>query len=407
MFKLKKKIIEWKINNMSLFDIFKRNSVPDNHNIPCGDKILIPPRQEPQPRFLSACKDIPVQTHYEAYFKNGKLFNVNPRNKQISLYEDRQTAYYARYIISDGIKYDLENPEHIKSIKIPRFSGTGGISSPTGNLDYILKMRLGTENRPFLAVPLAYKVANLMMASPIGWNKKDYYRLAIQLWNVGEIYYADFLLAELKKLLPVVAVENEVQYIYNKSFDSAMNYAKSINTDYILVGYSGVICPDCAPFQNRLYSISGKDKRFPQLPDFIVNNKGLHCNVSMYATIYYPGMTLTQYNYKSDGNVTSKEVDAIKYSNRPFIDDRSNFEKQNYENDRAKRIEQKAKEDNYFERQYWIDKYYEHLEYQQIKDTLGEKAPKSYSGYQRMKKNNTANFQKILEFAQANNIKIN
>ena len=133
-------------------------------------KITIPERTEPQPKFLSSCKEIPFQSDYEAYFKNGILFDVKPRNKQISLYEDRQTAYHARYIISDGIRYDLENAEDIKIIHIPKYLHNRGMCSPTMNLDYILKMRIGTENRPELAVPLAYKTAELMIASPILHN---------------------------------------------------------------------------------------------------------------------------------------------------------------------------------------------------------------------------------------------
>jgi len=38
-----------------------------------------------------------------------------------------------------------------------------------------------------------------------------------------------------------------------------------------------------------------------------------------------------------------------------------------------------------------------HLEYQKIVDLLGEKAPKSYSGYMRMKNQNTKNYQKLME----------
>ena len=374
-----------------------------NFNVPTKKEkpqITFPENYCPQTKFLSACKDIPVQTDYEAYFKNGILYNVNPRNRSIPLYEDRQTAYNARYIISDNIRYDLENAEYIKNMHIPNFPYNRGISTPTMNLDYILKMRLGVENRPILAIPLAYKVANLMMASGIGWTKKDYYRVVIQLWSIGEVNYADGLLEQLKKYVPAINQKDEAKYYYNNSFDEALRYAKEIKSDYIQIGHSGSVCSQCAPFQNRIYSISGNDKRFPKLPEFIKKNHGLHCNISIYSILYYNGFTITQYIYKPNGEVMSKEVDSIKYSNRPFVDDRSDFEKQNCENWKLKNDKRKEAEDNYFNRQSWIDKYNEHLEYQQIVDILGDKAPKSYSGYKRMKKSNSPNYQKILKLLE-------
>ena len=390
------------INSSSKFTVQKPTKT--NQTI---EKIVVPERQQPQPHYLHSCKEIPRQTTYEAHFKNGILFNVIPRNRKLSLYEDRQTAYDARYIISDGVKYDLENINDIKNIRIPQFQNNKGISSPTMNLDYILKMRVNVENRPNIAVYLAYKVANLMISSPIGWGKKDYYRLVIQLWSIGEIYYGDFLLEQLKKLVPVISQEDEIKYISNKSFDNVIKYAKQMQTDYIQIGYSGCICSECAPYQNRIYSLSGKDKRFPKLPDFIIKDKGLHCNISIDAVLYYAGDTITQYTYKNTGNVSSKEVDAVKYSNRPFIDDRSTIEKENYINHEIKIAKQKDAEENYYSRDYWINDYNNHYEYQALVNKLGDKAPRSYSGYKRMKKNNTANYQKLLQFAKENNISIN
>ena len=74
-------------------------------------------------------------------------------------------------------------------------------------------MRVGKEERPHLAVPLAYKTANMMIASPIGWQKKDYYRLVIQLWSIGEIAYGDYLLQELKARLPAVLANDEYRFV--------------------------------------------------------------------------------------------------------------------------------------------------------------------------------------------------
>lgn len=53
-----------------------------------------------------------------------------------------------------------------------------------------------------------------------------------------------------------------------------------------------------------------------------------------------------------------------------------------------------------------IERQKTHIEYQKIVDLMGEQAPKSYSGYMRMKNQNTKNFQKIKEIAEQNNIEI-
>lgn len=155
-------------------------------------------------------KNFIIATGYEAYFENGVLVNVNPRNKAISLYDDRQIAYEAQYIISNGVKYDLENAQSISNIPIPKYNKVSdSIPNTTFDLAYILKIHLEKEERPNLAVPLAYKSANIMMESPIGWRKKDYYQLVVQLWSIGEFTYGDFLLQELKRRLPDILADND------------------------------------------------------------------------------------------------------------------------------------------------------------------------------------------------------
>ena len=267
---------------MGLFDLFKKSKQLNNCE-PEFREILMPARTEPQPPFLPTEKEAIVATGYEAHFKNGVLFNVKPRNTKISLDEDRQTAYNAQYIVLNNVKYDLEDADSISSIVIPRYDDIQGSMPHTiFDLAYILKMRVCKEERPHLAVPLAYKTANMMIASPIGWQKKDYYRLVIQLWSIGEIAYGDYLLQELKARLPVVLANDQYREGNKEVFRKELNMADYFNTDYLEIPHEIAVCEECAPYQNRVYCISGKDKRFPKLPDFIKENKGLHCNVRYY-----------------------------------------------------------------------------------------------------------------------------
>lgn len=370
------------------------------------EHISIPARYDDidKPIFLSTCFDALPNNDYIAYFKNGKLFDVQPRNKKLVLSEERHIAYQARYIISDGQKYDLENPDSISNINIPEFYQITEMTNVTFDLSYILKMRSGKEYRPEITVPLIFKTANLMLNSPIGWNKKDYFRLVIQLWHIGEIFYADYLLKELEKRLPFMVDDD---YFYKKSFEKALEHSELFKHDYIISGHLGVTCEKCSPYQDRIYSLSGKDKHFPKLPQFILDNKGLHCKVPFYSTDYYKGKTLTQYIYKSEDDFVEKEVDALKYSNRPFVDDRDIYAKKRYDNWLVEEEKRKETDRLYYNREHRINEYKLHLEYHQIVMLMHEKAPKSYGGYMRMKKNNTTNFQKIVNLAKENGVVIN
>ncbi len=394
---------------MGLFDIFKKSISSTNQNtIPAFQEILIPERSEPQPPFIPTSKEQIVATGYEAYYKNGVLYNVNPRNKRVSLDEDRQTAYDAQYIVLNNVKYDLEDANSIASIVVPCYDDIkGGMPHTTFDLGYILKMRVGKEERPHLAVPLSYKTANIMMASPIAWQKKDYYRLVVQLWSIGEIAYGDYLLQELKARLPVVLADDEYRAGNKDVFRRELNMADYFNTDYLEIPHETAVCEECAPYQNRVYCISGKDNRFPKLPDFIIENKGLHCNVRYYSFIYYEGRKITKYKFNKNGDVKEVELDAIAHSNRPFIDDRSTIEKQKYLEWKEHNDKRLEREERYYDRNNWIEKYNSRYEYYQIVNKLGEKAPKSFDGYMKMKRGNTANYQKLVVLAEKQGIIIN
>ena len=389
---------------MGLFDLFKK-SKQVNSNKPTFEEILIPMRTEPQPPFLPTEKDPIIATGYEAYFKNGVLFNVKPRNTKKSLEEDRQTAYNAQYIVLNNVKYDLEDADSITSIVIPRYDDIqGSMPHTTFDLAYILKMRVGKEERPHLAVPLAYKTANIMIASPIGWQKKDYYRLVIQLWSIGEIAYGDYLLQELKARLPVVMANDEYRERNKEVFRNELNMADYFSTDYLEIPHETAVCEKCAPYQSRVYCISGRDSRFPKLPDFIKENKGLHCNVRYYSFVYYEGRKISKYKYNKKGEVKEIELDAIAHSNRPFIDDRSPIEKQNYVEWKEKEEKRFERNRQYYNRDNWIEKANCRSEYHSLIKALGEKAPKSLEGYIKMKKGNSANYKKLVLLAEQHGI---
>lgn len=357
------------------------------------DEILLPNFEKSNDTILPSCQKNKTPNNYEAYFKNGNLYNVRPRNRFISLYEDRQTAYNARYIISDNKKYDLENAESIKSIKIPYFNEINGMPSVTADLSYIMKMKANSEDRCDLAVPLTYKAANLMIASPIGWSKKDYYQIIKHLWLLGEIKYADYLLEELntRKVFEKTTKKN----CFSDYYDESSPY---FGSDLIESNDTNLVCSECAKYTKRIFSEFGLNIKYPKLPDYFKENKCEHqyCDISFVPVL--DNVSVPSWNYTGE---------LAEYCNRPFEDERSDEEKQTFEEHKQQRIKKEQSDKQYFNRDYWINEYRKHLEYQQIVNIIGDKAPKSYSGYMKMKNGNTSNYQKILKIAKENNIKIN
>lgn len=371
--------------------------------------IQMPERTEKEPPFLSAYANI-VPNNYEAYFKDGELFNVNPRNNSISLDEDRGIAYDARYIISDGIKYDLDNPNSVAKIKIPNFEAAEGMPYITRDLSNILRMRAGREQRPWIAVPLAYKAVNLMLTNKsVAWRRDDYLRISKNLWAIGEFAYGDALSKEIDSIFPYL-FPSEIAHKNSCSFfDEQLDFLKSYNGDLLEIRHEQSVCGECAKYQGRVYSVSGKSKYYPKLPQFILQNKGLHCNNTVYARIGDDkNLELSVNKYNNNGEVYVVDVNAFKYSKRPFVDDRSEFAKENYRKKMEKLNEQEAyireNGEEYMNRDLWTGLFYKRLEYQKIVDIMGDNAPKSYSAYRRMKKNNTKNYQKIADIATQNGV---
>lgn len=93
--------------------------------------------------------------------------------------------------------------------------------------------------------------------------------------------------------------------------------AKLLDTDLVEAGYFNGCCGECAKYRGRWFSISGNDKRFPKMPvDY-----GCTCSGIDFSPVIY-GI--------SDPTYCDEGTDIIEYSNRPFIDDRTEDEKAIY-----------------------------------------------------------------------------
>ena len=139
---------------------------------------------------------------------------------------------------------------------------------------------------------------------------------------------------------------------------------------------SSMYCPVCCIYNHRVFSVYGNDKRFPclsKMPDFLLKKQCPECDFSFTYSVYFSDVK------------SKKELNKdIKFSNRPFIDDSPR--------DVIKHREKLAKENAEFEQL--------QDEFEWITDNLPDIAPKSLSGYKRMKNSNSKNYQNIVSKAK-------
>lgn len=345
-----------------------------------------------------------------AWYEHGFLVNVSPRNESISLDEDRDVAYHARFIILDGKKYDLYNPLDIISIAIPdeeaRSNGNDyvgihiGIQMPyvTRELAYHLQMRVKTTFSRELAIPLAYKAVNLMLASKIAYGYDMYERQIEQLYAVDALKYADHLKMELLRVVPGF---DDKDYGHKQHFQAAISRANLMGYDLLEIPYSPCTCEVCAKYMGRYYSISGNDKRFPSLPKEWLERSQIHegCHCSFFPSLYSDGKKMDKWVFDENDEPKQEQVDIIESSNRPFVDDRSEAAKIRYERSVEKRqTEELLAEKRKMSPEEWAKWGRRNVEYEWIQENLPNICPKSLSGYTKGK---NAKSKKYIELKEA------
>lgn len=321
------------------------------------------------------------------YFNNGKMYKVYP--------SDQEGWYDAKYLVSDGVTYDLENIHDIQKIPTPNFAEFDPMMDGygiTGSLDYVIRMKAGAfynRNEKELCSACLWKSTQLMLANKsVGWQKKDFDRLInwhLQLGMYDEAEKAKKYLSRYGQY-----TENVFDSTAKSIRDSVFDNMKKYNLDLVAYhDYGSGCCSECAKMRGRVYSISGKSKKFPPLPQYAKINGNFHpgCRCSM--SPFFEGEEIF---YKG------KKVNARKISNRQWIDDRDDTEKNLYQK-YLETIQKRDKEAKQAE-EYSRKKGHDRQEYDSIVKLLPELSPKSFTGYRRMKTQRTKNFMKLVEAAK-------
>lgn len=119
-------------------------------------------------------------------------------------------------------------------------------------------------------------------------------------------------------------------------------------------------CEICAQFQGRIYSITGKDKRFPPLSKAF--SSGYH-NI-------HPNCRHSIHPYIESLQTEDELAEDMARSNQPFEDNRPDAERALYNKQQAQN------------RQIRQDRY----QYERYKAKLGDDAPKTFAAFRRLKK---------------------
>lgn len=310
---------------------------------------------------------------------------LNDESKSL---DERKAAYLA--IRDEEVRrlnetYDFNSIEGINSIPVPCREVNG--DSVTGRVEYYLHKKCFADHwnagRTELALACLRKAQELMFVSDMIWSRKDFLRLVTYLYEAG---YNEEAEIQLKRVDDFLSKQDIVQ----EAFSSALTSAQFIETDLMEVYSHSPYCEECAKYVNRIYSISGKDKRFPSLKGAAKDCRHeLRC-LSFTPFVY--GVNEPAFECKN----------IIKYSNRPFRDERSRDEAKRYDDwiaQMQKMKEDEAKQEtNAIERAKMNRKDTQTLQW--IQENLPSIAPKSLSGFRRMRTTNSKNYQKLVEEAR-------
>lgn len=120
-------------------------------------------------------------------------------NEEITSYRDDIDSHYASM-------YDLNSVAGIEAIPVKPQNWPpnqkGGIGTPVGNIDYVLRMKAGSHcnnGRMDLAIACFKKAQAIMPSSDVGWSLDDYIRLVVYLIIDGQFEEAQKELAEVRR----------------------------------------------------------------------------------------------------------------------------------------------------------------------------------------------------------------
>jgi len=309
--------------------------------------------------------------------------------------------------------YNFNTAKGIQSIPVSKYLERPPFGGVTGDVDYYLRFKAKEHEAVGnldLAILCLKKSNEIRALRKIGYRKSDYLELVRLLVRVGRVEEAQKEKAKIDAFFGNASKDVEIGHTSSK-IQRVLKQAELFNTDLVIMSVHGCSCPECAKHQGRVFSLSGKSKIFPKIPDAFYAYGAIHegCRHTFYAYIHGVTNPNLEYTLSIQGLKKSKKIkDIVAFSNRPFIDDRPPELIKQAEEYRAKNAAAEARQREYENNiiEIELERVKNQQLYKTLKSALPEVCPKSFNGFMRMKKQNTKNYQKLKMLAKEKGIEI-
>lgn len=296
--------------------------------------------------------------------------------------------------------YDFNSVKGIKAIPATKSIRNAPSGGATGEVYYYLQKKACAHEKAGnieLAVLCLKKSNDIIVVNELPCKSQSY-NLVKLLAREGRIEEAE--------------EEKERIDRYYDRLDEKMNRAtKGPNSkllipgeDLAIMSIHGSTCPECAKYQGRVYSISGRNRRFPKAPPFFFGTEGVHKGCGHTFSSYIDGVTDPMLEYTLSVHPLKNSQygrNIVAFSNRPFVDDRTDECIAAAALVCAKAAAKAAEEQSYYDNiiEVEVRRGREARDFQWLQDKFPDKCPKSLTGYRRMKTQNTKNFQILYQLA--------
>lgn len=185
--------------------------------------------------------------------------------------------------------YDFNTVEGIGKIKIPKYSPLKGVESPVNNIEYILQ-RKATEHkkngRMDLAIACLRKSNEIMDHSYFHYAEKDYLRLVQYLRLDKQNEIANY---EEQKIYESHPEFRDKRISNLKRISEALRKNNELKNDLVIVNTNNS-CSICKKYNRKIYSISGKSKKYTKLPSEFSHHGGFCPNCIVGLASYFEGI---------------------------------------------------------------------------------------------------------------------
>lgn len=274
--------------------------------------------------------------------------------------------------------FDLTTAEGIRAITLqavqPWINSAPGV--PSHPVEILSKQASAYQKDHLeLAIECLRKANELRPDCGMAYTEDSYLRLVRYLCKAERFEEADRELQKIRAMFHGANAPCSHEALSRAALERSFATARELGTDLVEVSWIDACCEVCGKYRGRIFSISGRDRRFPKFPaDFC-----LDCGLCAYPII--EGVSVPMY---------SDPEHMVEEARRPFVDTRTPDEVKAYSEKRQRMQREEERRIEYVARERK-----DHADYAWIRENLPELLPKTFSGYRRMKTMNTVNFQKL------------